>query len=192
MSSDETTKLDKTGQPFRSEEAAQAALKRAELSPDVWGVFPRDGGWILRTHAAVLAEQKAAATAEADAGRAKAIAGEKYFWVQFPGRSSTHDSEKVEIAWQGIRITVSREVKVALPQRFLGVCDCAVQQVFEPAPRGTHAFQRAGLVKRRPYMLLGEATREDFLKQWTEGNNITRRQVQASGGRPHETSAAPV
>lgn len=191
MSSDDTIKLAKTGLPFKSEELAQAELKRLELSADVWGVFAKDGGWVMRTYAAVIAEQRQQVAASEDANRAKSHRGLKYFWVEFTGRASPQDAEKVEITYEGSRITVTRETKVALPETFLGVCDCAVQRIFEPAPRGANAYQSAGVLKRRAYRNLGEATREDFLKQWNEGNAITRRTVQASGGKPHEVSQAP-
>lgn len=190
--SNEEIKVAKTGLPFKSEEQATAELKRLELPADVWGVFPHAGGFAIRMHAAVLADQRANVTQAEDTARAKSISGEKYFWVEFGGKGSTQDTEKVEISWQGIRITVARETRVALPQRFLGVCDNAVQKLFEPAPRGENAYQPSGVLKRRSYRMLGEATREDFLKQWNEGNAITRSTVKASGGKPHEVSQAPV
>ncbi len=189
---DDTTKLAKNGQPFKSEELAQQELKKLELPVEVWGVFPHAGGFAIRQYAAVYAENKALTVAADDAARAKAASDERHWWVEFGPRASPQDSEKVEIAWQGIRITVARETKVALPEKFLGVCDNAVQRVFEPAERGTAAYKSTGVVRRRPYMKHGEATREDFLKQWNEGNAITRRTVVAAGGRPHETSQAPV
>jgi hypothetical protein len=191
MSSEDTIKLDKNGQPFKSDEAAQVALKKLELPENVWGTFPYSGGFAIRMFAAVIAEQNANVTLAADTARAKTIKNEKYWWVEFAGRSSPQDTEKVEISWEGIRITVARETEVALPERFLGVCDCAVQKLFEPAPRGTNAYQPAGELKRRPYRKLREATREDFLKQWNDGNAITRRTVQASGGKPHDVGKAP-
>ncbi|MEI6210937.1 MAG: hypothetical protein WCR06_04860 [bacterium] len=191
MSSDDTIKLAKTGLPFKSEELAQAELKRLELSQEVWGVFSKDGGWVIRTFASVIAEQRQQQAAAEDVNRAKSHKDIKYFWVEFAGRSSPQDAEKVEITYEGSRITVTRETKVALPETFLGVCDNAVQRIFEPAPRGTSAYQAAGMVKRRAYRNLGEATREDFLKQWNEGNSITRRTVQSAGGKPHDVSQAP-
>jgi hypothetical protein len=189
---EDTIKLAKNGQPFKGEEQAQQELKKLELPVDVWGVFPHDGGFAIRQFAAVFAESKVTAKALDDASRAKAAADERYFFVEFPPRSSPQDSEKVEVSWQGIRITVSREVKVALPEKYLGVCDNAVQKVFEPADRGTAAYRSTGVVRRRPYMKHGPATREDFLTQWNEGNAITRRTVVAAGGRPHDASQAPV
>lgn len=192
MSTDDNIKLAKDGQPFKSEYAAQVALGKLELPTEVWGVMPYQGGWAIRTHQSVLAEQAMGEQAKSDATRASGINDEKYFFVIFPGKSSPQDTEKVEIGWQGLRITVSREKQVALPQRFIGVCDNAVQQLFEPAARGTQAYVRAGELKRRSYRLIGPATREDFLKQWAEGNDITRRSVQAAGGKPMENSAPPV
>jgi hypothetical protein len=189
MSSDDDIRLAKSGRPFKTEEDAQNELKKLELSPEVWGVQPKDGGWALIKHLAVLAMQKEEQTKRDEVVRAKVIDGEKYFRVIFPEKSGGMDTEKVEISWQGIRITVSRGVEVVLPQRFLGVCDNAVQRVFEPGPRGTQAYVPAGIIRRRPYTKIGEAMREEFLKQWNEGNHITRAEVQAHGGRPQEIAS---
>jgi len=190
MSNDEDIRMAKNGRPFKTEEEAQGELKKLELAPDVWGVQPKDGGWVLMKHLAVLSAQREDQSKRDEAVRAKVIDGEKYFRVVFPEKGGPHDTEKVEISWQGVRITVSRGVEVVLPQRFLGVCDNAVQRVFEPAPRGSSAYVPAGVVRRRPYTKLGESTREEFLKQWNEGNHITRAEVAAHGGRPQEITGS--
>jgi len=190
MSTEDTFKLAKNGLPFKSEEAAKQELAKLEMPTDVWGVMPKDGGWVIIKHAAVLDHQRTQQEKQVEQARTKSLAGEQYWWVEFAGRGSPQDSEMVEIGWQGVRITVKRETRIALPDRFLGVCDCAVQQTFEPAPRGSASYVRAGEVRRRVYRKLGEARREDFLKMWNEGNEITRSHVLASGGKPHEVTTS--
>jgi hypothetical protein len=192
MSIDEHIKLSSDGKPYKSEETANAALRKSELSPDVWGVYQREGGWVLAKHVAIIKEQAAAEQARAEYNQNKELANEKYFRVIFPERTGPHDTENVEIAHQGTRITIKRGVEVVLPQRFLGVCDNAVVRVFEPAARGVHAYQQAGLIKRRPYTKIGEATREEFLQAWDEGNTVTRREVAAAGGKANELGGTTI
>lgn len=175
MSTEDDIKLDKNARPFPTEEKALSAQRAADLSPDVWGVYTKDGGYAIIKHVAYIAMQAEARQSGEDGARARGFAGEKFFFIEFPGRGSTQDPENVELSWQGNRITVKREVVVPMAQRFLNVCDNAVQQLFEPGEVGGSAYVKAGKVSRRPYRIIKEATKADFDKAMAEGGAITKR-----------------
>lgn len=175
MSNEDDVKLDRNGRPFTTEDKALSALKTADLSGDVWGVYPRDGGYAIVKHIAQMAFSEEAKQASNSTARNRGFANEKYLFVEYPERGSSQEPEFVELSWEGNRITVTRGVKVPMAGRFLGVCDTAVQQIYEPAPREAGvAFRKAGFIKRRPYRIIGPATKEDFDAYMREGNSITK------------------
>lgn len=181
--SDEQTKVQKNGKPWASEDAARKALKDQELDEKVWGVVQRDGGWVIEQHSLTLQRLQAAKAAQSEEARRKDAKNEKYFWVVFSGRNDIKDAEYIELRHQGDGITVRRETEVPLPERYLGVADDAVQQVYEPVRRSSIPYRKAGVLKRRPYRVVREATREDFLKYLEDGNNITRKAILDNAGR---------
>jgi len=188
--SDEQTRVQRNGKPWASEEAARKALADMELDPKVWGVVQRDGGWLIEQHARTLqrmAQAKAEAAAEAAAAEA---ADEKYFWVVFSARNDARDAENIELRHNGDGITVRRETPVPLPQRYLNVADGAVQRVFAPVRRSSISYREAGVIRRRPYQIVREATRAEFLKHLEEGNNITKAAILASSGRAADDAEA--
>jgi hypothetical protein len=175
MSNDDI-RLDKTGRPFTTEEKATSAMRAQDMPADMWGVYPRDGGFVIVKHAVQMAFQNEARDSSQVAVRNRSFQNEKYHWVMFPERGNPQEPEFVELSWEGNRITIARGQRVPMAGRFLGVCDNAVQQIFEPAPRGAGAaYVKVGKIKRRPYTIMGDATRADFDKYMAEGNGITRR-----------------
>ncbi|MDD5708619.1 MAG: hypothetical protein PHR35_22100, partial [Kiritimatiellae bacterium] len=86
-------KVGKNGKPFPNEEAASRAMAEQELSPDVWGVVQREGGWVVEKHAATLQRMRERQKELATAARNKALEEEKYFWVYFAARTSKDEAE---------------------------------------------------------------------------------------------------
>jgi hypothetical protein len=181
--SDEQMKVAKNGRPWTSEDAARKAMAEQELNPLVWGGVQRDGGWVSEQHAQTLKRQADAKAQASSAAKQADEQGEKYFWVEFGSRTSANEAENVELSHNGDRITIRRDTPVPLPQRYLNVADGAVQRIFEPVRRSSIPYREAGVIKRRAYRVLREATREEFLKYMEEGNNVTRAAILASGGR---------
>lgn len=182
--SDEQTKVAKNGRPWTTEEAARKALAEMELDPKVWGVTQREGGWFIEQHALVLQRMAEAKAAQAAGTLLTDAKGEKYYWVVFAGRQDANkEAESVELRHNGDGITIRRETEVPLPQRYLNAADGAVQRVFEPLRRSTIPYREAGVIKRRQYRIVREATRAEFLKYLEEGNNITRAAILANSGR---------
>lgn len=188
--SDEQTRVQRNGKPWASEDAARKALAELELDPKVWGVVQRDGGWLIEQHALTLQRQAQAKAEGAKAAVAAEAQAEKYFWVIFSARNDARDAENIELRHNGDGITIRRETQVPLPQRYLNVADGAVQRVFAPVRRSSISYREAGVIRRRPYQIVREATRAEFLKYLEDGNNITKAAILASAGRAADDAEA--
>ena len=68
--------------------------------------------------------------------------------------------------------------------------DGAVQRVFAPVRQSSISYREAGVIRRRPYQIVREATRAEFLKHLEEGNNITKAAILASSGRAADDAEA--
>jgi hypothetical protein len=173
------------GTAFVNQEEAETALKQRELDPDVWTTLAHQDGYAIakRAYCDKLAKEQAAKSN----AKQKPAAGQKYFWVMFPMPSGLDQGAKVELTHNGVRLTYSRNEKVVISEAFRGVCDCAVQPIFLPkedAKVDEPAYVRGGELHRRPYQLLGEASKADFDSMLKSGNLITRKSIMEAGGDP--------
>jgi hypothetical protein len=92
---------------------------------------------------------------------------ERVFWVEFAGRRNKYEPEDVTLSVNGETLSLQRQKKVPLLERFLGAARDAKEIRWDRKP----GQERKPLapVLTFPFSVHGEATREDFEKFLAEG-----------------------
>lgn len=175
-----TMRTNKDGKGFKTEADASRSLKNQNLDENIFGTVQWDGEWYIEKFSDTLKREKDAKELAEKKARENRPA-EDYRWVIFHERTNPiNEPEHIEISWNGEPLTIKRNVRVALPRRYLNVCDEARQKVFRPVTKpqvGQCPYVFEGYIARRPYTDDGPATAEDYMKMLREGNDITNKEI---------------
>lgn len=156
------------GEPFPSKRAATSRLKELGLPDQQWEAQAYGGGFaIVRKLGPAEARQDAP-------GRS-----EPYKWVRFHHKSNPMDPDEVVLGVNGEVLIVRRNERVPMPQRFLEVADHATYRHFTQEPGRDRKVDRE--IHKYPYDVLGEATREDFIRWKRAGTKATRDHAERLG-----------
>lgn len=104
---------------------------------------------------------------------------EKYFKVLFSEKTSTNDTDDVELSVNGETLVIQRGIDVIIPGRFKICADNATYQQFTQVPGKPRKL--CGTIKRYPYQLLGEASKKDFLDMKQTGDQQTKAHIAKFG-----------
>lgn len=104
---------------------------------------------------------------------------EKYFKVIFSEKTSTNDTDDVELSVNGETLVIQRGVEVIIPGRFKICADNATYQQFTQIPGKPRKLR--GTIKVYPYQLLGEANEKDFFNMKRQGDKQTKDHIAKFG-----------
>lgn len=96
------------------------------------------------------------------------VQNEPYYRIHLHEKTRHEDPDRVYAAVNGECLYLQRGAEVVLPQRFLEVLNNAVvpQYLLEADERGR---AKVGAIRRATYTVLGQSSREEFLKMKQEG-----------------------
>ena len=163
----------KSGEPFKTVAAAKSVMATQTLDPKVWGIEPREGGFVIAKRTPASKQAPTAATRlETPAEKVAIRMGEKYHKVRFHERHDANQDPSVILSVQGEVLTCMRGVETIIPQRFREVADHATQPHYVQLPGVDRKVD--GHIRTWPYDYLGEATEEEFNALRKEGTEKTR------------------
>ena len=187
--------LAEDGSPFTSK--AKAAKKADELRLDakVYAIIKQDGGWAIVRRESATFQAAAALENEAEGANAADRAGEKpkaerHFTVRFHARQNSSEPLNVEGCVNQEILVMQREVDVILPERFVrhfALCRYPDERQLPGQPRKV-----VGWIQTYPFTVIGETTKEAFLKQRREGTEKTRKKFTEDESGGFDTAAKPV
>lgn len=146
------------GVPFKSEQAARAAMTREGVDSEKYHVRSHGEGYVI---------QKKPEKTE-----------DKYYRVMFAHKSSPHDEDDVTLIVNGEVLVIQRGVETIIPGRFKECADHATYPQFTQKPN--QARKVVGTVMVFPYSLMGEATEAEYRKMLREGTQKTREALAAA------------
>jgi len=104
---------------------------------------------------------------------------EKYFKVLFSEKTSTNDTDDVELSVNGEILVIQRGVEVIIPGRFKICADNATYQQFTQVPGKPRKLR--GTIKVYPYQLIGEADKKEFSTLKQTGDKQTKAHIAKFG-----------
>lgn len=154
-----------SGEPFKTENAARAAMANKNLDAVVWHVEQRNDGWII---ASMTPPQGAVDTKE------------KFWHMKFHHKSDVMQETDIVLGVQGDVIVIKRGAEIVLPDRFREAADHTKYPKYEQdagKPRKIVAW-----VHLFPYDILGEGTEAEYLTMRRNGTIKTRQAIEANSG----------
>lgn len=166
--------LSNAGQPFKTENAAKAALKGKQLSDQDYHVMahPKGGYAIAKREQAptALASPPPAAPSSTSTSSgtvpppapptASATASPTHRWVRFHEKSDPNANDDVELGFQGDVVQAERGKWVVVPVTHLHVADDAIQDDWDIRPQQDR--QILARTKAYPYDRGPFVTAEDY------------------------------
>lgn len=148
----DTIILNKNGEPFASEAAAQAERRKRELDPATHAIVKYGGGWAIERPSVPVEPTPVGAPAEPQPTPAPVKAGgigDRFFRVTFQPRQSETEPVQVELWLNGHAMVFQRSVEVVVPLSYLEVADQTTRPVYVVRPgQGRKLVSR---VKSYPY-----------------------------------------
>jgi hypothetical protein len=121
------------------------------------------------------------AKAKQETPKSPAQPPEKYYRVRFQPKSSPEEERDVMLSVNCVPLIIPRNVETIIPERYKICADNAITIKYEQKPGESRKI--AGEVLKFPYMLIGEATREEYLALKAAGDKATREDIER---RQHE------
>lgn len=155
----------KEGKPFETERAAQFALEKKNLKGTHEVVpAPEGNGFLI--------SKKKEPTGPVPYK-------EKYFFVTFSAKTDKYQPDDIVVTCNSEILVMQRTVKTIVPQRFLGIIDCATYPELTQKPGQPRKI--VAYVTKYPYMNHGEATEQEFNNFRNAGNRKTEEFLKSQG-----------
>ena len=170
-------KLNESGEPFASEQAARDFIRTKEL--DRANFLPRkyQGGWAVYDLEAMTAMASGQMVSPSVPEKP-----EKYFEVEFTPSGSANDCPHVPLIVGNWDLRVQRGKPVILPERFIEVARHAVHTNYVPddsaSGTGKQPLKAQGTIMRYPFRIIKEATRKEFEEGLAKGNAVQNEWLQ--------------
>lgn len=164
------------GEPFVSKKAATARLKDMLMPAGAWEVDQYGNGFAIMRKVEPVAEEAEEALEQPVAA---APVAEPYKWVRFHSKSNPMDPDEVILAVNGEVLQIRRNERIPVAQRFLECADHARYRHFTQEPGKDRKVDRE--IHKYPFDILGEATRDDFVRWKRAGTKATREHAERVG-----------
>lgn len=164
-----------TGKPFSSEKWAKISMEKKGLDPSKHTVVEHpQGGFAIKRiskEGEVPVGYKNEDNEEVIITPAK-VEGEKYYKVRFHAKSNPNDTDNVNLGVNGEILVIRREDEVIIPERFVECARHATYPQFTQLPNEPRKI--TGKVMTFPLDILGEGTKEEYLKMKRDGTEKTQ------------------
>lgn len=137
------------GNPFASHRQAKERMSAMRLPADKWEVQSYGGGFTIVRKVGV---EQARATGDAEA----------YKWVKFHPKSDPMAPDDVVLAVNGEVLQIRRNERIPIAARFLEAADHATYKHYTQQPGQNRKVD--AVIRKYPYDVLGDATRDDFVR----------------------------
>lgn len=164
-----------TGKPFSTEKWAKIAMEKKGLDASKHTVVEHpQGGFAIKR---ISKEGEVPVGYKSDEGESIEVTapkqeGEKYYKVRFHAKSNPNDTDNVTLGVNGEILVIKREEEVIIPERFVECARHATYPQFTQLPNEPRKI--TGKVMTFPLDILGEGTREEYLKMKKEGTEKTQ------------------
>jgi len=151
------------GDPFPTPKSAKLSMAQRDMDFNEYEIVPYEDGFaIAKRDPSQIREVPVESKKHIDPKTVTGTVGEpeKYFRVRFDPKSSPNDPEKVTLGVNGDLLSISREVEVILPARFVECAEHAVRQTFKQLPGQERKV--GGKVRTFPFRILGESSKEEY------------------------------
>jgi hypothetical protein len=101
---------------------------------------------------------------------------DKYHKVRFHNKANANDPEYITLTVNDERIVCQRGKDTIIPERFKECADNAVSDHFEDDGESDRKVRTTMMAA--PYLYLGEATKEEYLRMKREGTAATRAKME--------------
>lgn len=160
------------GSPFETRQGATLAMNNKQLSPESYCVGEYKEGFAILFRKQVVTPVLAAKHDSLN----ETLANAEYFRVIFQQKSNHNDEMDVRLALNGTTLVFRRGSETIIPKAYKEIADHAVVDKHEQQPGQSRKL--TGKVLTHPYIMMGVATKEDYIALKQSGDIATRNEIQ--------------